>query len=171
MKINNLLPKELQLNKFSHDIIEEYEVTNENTDWLQSILLELETDIDEDEIYPEGKIQLQAKITRKTNNFLGDHVVARCHFDASFHLPCGRCLAPVPQSMKLDLNAAYLHESNESKPEYSESTTVYADNDEMELYFYKKGVLSIEEFVHEQVFIEVNPFPKCDGECKNPVLF
>ncbi len=171
MKVNNQLPKELLINKFSHDIIEEYEVDNSNTDWLNSMLQELEEELDEDETYPEGKIQFKAKITRKTNNFLGDHIVARCHIDASFHLPCGRCLYPIAQTMQMDLNAAYLHDSNQAKPEYAESTTVYADNAEMELYFYKKGIVNIEEFVHEQVFIEVNPFPRCEGECKNPVLF
>lgn len=170
MKINTHLEPIVPVSHYSHDIIEDYELTSK-VPWVQGLLTELEEENDRDETYPEAHILLTMQVTRKTNTFLGDHLIMRCKVNAKYHQPCGRCLAPVSQSMDLDIAAAYLHDSKEKQPEYAEATTVFADNQEMELYFFHKGMADIAEVVHEQIFMEVAPFPRCDGECKNPVHF
>jgi len=169
-KINNVLDAKIYVNKYSFDIIEEYEV-DKKTSWVNELIVELEADNDDEADYPAAEMTIKAQITRKTNHFLNDHLVVRAQLNADFHLPCGRCLFPLPQALDLDLSAAFLHESQEKQPEYAEVTTVFADNQEMELYFYHKGVADLKEFIHEQIYIEVEPFPRCVGECKNPVLF
>jgi uncharacterized metal-binding protein YceD (DUF177 family) len=170
MKINTLLDPIVPITKYSHDIIDDYELTAK-VPWVKALLTELEEENDTDETYPEATIVLTMQITRKTNSFLGDHLIMRSKINASYHQPCGRCLAAVLQKMELDIAAAYLHDSKEKQPEYAEATTVFADNEEMELYFFRKGMVDIQEVIHEQVFMEVKPFPRCVGECKNPVHF
>ena len=170
-KISTQLDGIVHVNKYSHDIIEDYELDHHKTPWINELVVELEEENDDDAEYPEAEMLIKAQITRKTNSFLNDHLIVRAQLKAHFHLPCGRCLYPLAQELDLSLSAAFLHDSQEKLPEYAEATTVFADGQEMELYFYRKGMADLKEFIHEQIYIEVEPFPRCGGDCKNPVLF
>jgi uncharacterized metal-binding protein YceD (DUF177 family) len=152
------------------DVIEEYKI-DKTTPWVNELVVELESENDDEAVFEPAEMIITAQITRKTNTLLKDHLLVRAQLKAHFHVPCGRCLFPLADELNLDLAAAFLHESQEKLPEYAEATTVYADGQEVELYFYHKGVADIKEFIHEQIYIEVTPFPRCEGECKNPVLF
>lgn len=169
-KINTHLDPQVYVNKYSFEIIEDYEI-DQKTEWVNDFLVELEEENDDEANYPAATMEISAQITRKTNHFLNDHLIVQAQLKAHFHLPCGRCLHPLAQELDLSLSAAFLHDSQEKMPEYAEATTVFADGQEMELYFFRKGVADIKEFIHEQIFIEVTPFPRCEGECVNPVLF
>lgn len=169
MKINQL-PNEIQINKFSQDFIEEYQA-DENEKWLKAIITELEEDNDDDFEREAAKLSIKATLKRKTDKFLGDHLIVKSHIEGHYHLPCGRCLAPIRQDISLEINAAFLHDTMEKMPEYQETTTVYADNQEMELYFYHKGMANIAELYHEQLFSEMAPFPRCEGECKGQIYY
>jgi len=169
-KINHQLPEQLPLNKFSHDITEIFEI-NESTAWVKNILTELETDRDDDalELAPELKIHLE--VLRKNDHFLGDHLLVNADVSGHYHLPCGRCLHPLKQEVQLELKGAYLNEALEKSPEYEESTTVYAGGAEVELYFLKKGQAAFNDFIHEQLVSEMDPFPRCEGECQGQIYF
>lgn len=168
--ISNHLEPTVVVSKYSVDIIEEYKI-DKSTPWVQELMVELEAENDDEAVFPPAEMVITAQITRKTNTLIKDHLIVRAQLNAQFHVPCGRCLYPLPEELNLDLAAAFLHESFEKLPEYAEVTTVYADGQEMELYFSQKGIADIKEFIHEQIYIEVVPFPRCDGDCKNPVLF
>ena len=159
-KINAQIDASVAVTNYSHDITEDYELTSEKIPWIQEIVTELHEQLDEEDVYPVGSMKLKLQITRKKNLFLGDHLIVRASIDAHYHLPCGLTLVPLAQHMLLDVNAAFLHDSQEKLPEYVEATTVYADNDEMELYYYRKGLADIKEFIHEQIFLEVPAFPR-----------
>lgn len=161
-KINNQMDPSVAVTNYSHDIIEEYELTDEKTPWIKAILTELHEQLEADDVYPAGSLKLNLEITRKKNTFLGEHLVVRARIDARYHLPCGLTLVPLPQHMDLEVNAAFLHDSQEKLPEYIEATTVFADGQEMELYFYRKGMADINEFIHEQIFLEVPAFPRIE---------
>ncbi len=161
-KINTQIEPQVPINKYSHDIIEEYELSNEKTPWLQGILDELHEQLDQEDVYPTGSLHLKLKISRKKSPLIGDNLVVRAEIDAKYHLPCGLTLVPLPQHMDHKVNAAFLHDSQEKQPEYAESTTVFADGEEMELYFYRKGLADIMEFIHEQIFLEVPAFPRSE---------
>lgn len=159
-KINTQIDPIVPFNKYSHDIIEEYELSDLKTPWVAEILKELHEELDPEDQYPAGSFLLNLVISRKKNTFIGDHIVVRSTINAKYHLPCGISLKPLPQNMQHQVSAAFLHENYEKQPEFEESTTVFADNEEMELYFYRKGMVDIKEFIHEQVFLEVPAFPR-----------
>lgn len=161
-KINGQIEPSVAVTNYSHDITEDYELSNEKTPWIQEILTELHEQLDPEDVYPAGSMKLKLEITRKKNPFIGDHLVVKAKIDARYHLPCGLTLVPLAQHMLLDVNAAFLHDSHEKMEEYVEATTVYANNEEMELYFYRKGLADIKEFVHEQIFLEVPAFPRSE---------
>jgi uncharacterized metal-binding protein YceD (DUF177 family) len=125
-KINTHLEPTVHVNKYSFDIIEDYEL-DQKTGWVNDLLIELEEDNEDNTSYSPSSMTIKAQITRKTNNFLNDHLVVRADLVAHFHLPCGRCLYPLSQELNLSLSAAFLHEAQEKKPEYAEVTTVFAD--------------------------------------------
>lgn len=170
MKKNNILPGEVQVNKYSHDFIEEYQI-DEKTEWIQNIITELESENDDDYEREKAHLELNATITRKTDKFLGDHLIFKSVLKGHYHLPCGRCLFPVRQEVELNIDAAFLHDSQSKMPEYQEVTTVFAAGQEMELYFYHKGLADIKEVIHEQLYTEITPFPRCEGECKGQIYF
>lgn len=159
-KIHTTIDKEVPVNKYSHDITEEYELTETTTPWVNDLLNELHEQLDPEDTYPAGSLKITLAITRKKNTFLGDHLVVRAHVDAKYHLPCGLTLVPLFQHMDHSVNGVFLHDSHSKQPEYEELTTVFADNEEMELYFYTKGVAAVYEFIHEQIFLEIPPFPR-----------
>ncbi len=169
-KINTHLDPQILVNKYTLDAVEEYQLDRQ-TAWIDELLVELEEENDDEVELPKASMEIKAQIVRKTNTYLKDHLIVRAQLKAHFHFPCGRCLYPLPQSLELTLAAVFLHESQEKMPEYAEATTLYADGEEMELYFFHKGLADIKEVVHEQIYIEVEPFPRCTDECKNPVLF
>lgn len=162
-KINTQIDPIVPVTNYSHDIIEEYVLTDEKTHWVKEILGELHEQLSEDDVYPAGSMTVRLEVTRKKNSFLGEHLIVKAHIDAHYHLPCGLTLVPLPQHMDLEVNAAFIHESQEKQPEYAEATTVFADSQEMELYFYRKGMADIKEFVHEQIFLEVPAFPRSEN--------
>jgi len=166
-KINTQIDPIVPLNKYSHDITEDYDLSDHKTPWLYEILTELHEQLDPEDTYPAGSLKLKLQITRKKNHFLGDHLIVKAEIDARYHLPCGLTLVPLPQHMLHSVNAAFLHESHEKQPEYAEATTVYAENEEMELYYYRKGMVDIKEFIHEQIFLEVPAFPRSAEDQKN----
>ena len=169
-KINTHLDPIVTVNKYSTDAIEEYEI-DKSTPWVNELLVELEEENDDEAEFAPAEMSIHAQISRKITPQLKDHLIVRAQLKAHFHMPCGRCLYPLYEELDLTFAAAFLHESQEKLPEYAEATTIYADGQEMELYFYNKGIADIKEVFHEQVYIEVTPFPRCEGECKNPVLF
>ena len=161
-KINTQIDESVPVTNYSHDIIEDYELSDEKTSWVKEILTELHDQLDPDDVYPAGSLRLKLQISRKKSSFLGDHLIVKAEIDAKYHLPCGLTLVPLPQHMEHGINAAFLHDSQEKLPEYAEATTVFADGQEMELYFYRKGLADIKEFIHEQIFLEVPAFPRSE---------
>ncbi|MBC7713301.1 MAG: DUF177 domain-containing protein [Rhizobacter sp.] len=159
-KINTQIDPEVLVTKYAHDIIEEYELNNTYTPWIDEILTELHDQLDPEDTYPAGSLNLHLVIARKKNTFLGDHLTVRATINAKYHLPCGLTLVPLFQHMEHKVNAVFLHDSQEKLPEYAEVTTAFADGEEMELYFYHKGMADIKEFIHEQIFLEVPAFPR-----------
>ena len=159
-KINTQINAQVLVTNYSHDIIEEYELSDEKTPWVEEILTELHDQLDPEDTYPAGSLHLKLTISRKKSSFLGEHLIVRAQINATYHLPCGLTLVPLYQHMCHSVNAAFLHDSQEKLPEYAEATTVFAENEEMELYFYRKGQADIKEFIHEQIFLEVPAFPR-----------
>ncbi len=170
MKINKTLSAQININKYSHDFIEEYEI-DQNTTWVKSIITELEEEVDDDYERQAAELTLNIKITRKNDRFLNDHLIIKTLLKGHYHLPCGRCLYPIKQEIDQELNAVFLNDAMSKMPEYTEATTAYADGQEMELYYYSKGQADVSEIVHEHLFSEMPPFPRCDGECKGQIYF
>ncbi len=164
------LPAILNIKEMSPDVIEEYKVSTE-TPWIQELLSELEEENDGEKGPEESYFKLEAKITLRATKFYGDYVTAKTSLKTQYYAPCIRCLALTKQNLELEVNGLFLHDSFSKKQEYQELTSYFIENEEMELYYHSKGQVELKEFIHEQIYIEKEAFPKCVGECVNKVLF
>lgn len=160
----------LNLKEMNPDVIDEYKISNE-VPWVQELVNELEEDNDGETGPLPSFVKLDLKITLRSTKYYGDYVTVRSGIEAEYYAPCIRCLALTRQKIEAQVNGLFLHESYASKPEYQDISSYFIENEEMELYYHKKGQVELKEFIHEQIYIEREAFPKCEGECINKVLF
>lgn len=171
MSINvKKLTESINIKDLNPDVIEELKVSNE-VPWIQALVDELEEDNDGEKGELPSTVELDLKITLRSTKFYGDYVTVKAGIKAKYYAPCIRCLALTRQELELDVNGLFLHDSYASKPEYQDISSYFIENEEMELYFHKKGQVELKEFIHEQIYVEKEAFPKCVGECVNKVLF
>ncbi len=164
------LPATLHLKDMHPDVIDERIISNE-TPWVEELVRELEEDNDGETGPKPSFVKLDLKITLRDTKFYGEYVVVKSKINAEYYAPCIRCLALTHQVIDTEVNGLFLHESYATKPEYQEISSYFIENEEMELYYQNKGQVELKEFIHEQIYIERDGFPKCEGECVNKVLF
>lgn len=160
----------LHLKDMNPDVIDEYQISNEVA-WVKELVDELEENNDGETGPLPSFVKLDLKITLRSVKFYGDYVTVRTGIEAEYYAPCIRCLALTHQRVDTQINGLFLHESYASKPEYQDISSYFIENEEMELYYHSNGQVELKEFIHEQIYIEHNAFPKCEGECLNKVLF
>ncbi|MBT3586340.1 MAG: DUF177 domain-containing protein [Halobacteriovoraceae bacterium] len=168
MLANSKLEGEIQINDFSHDSEDLFELDG-STGWVADQIRELENiedAEDEGKTYNPGKMQVTLKIQRKSKKPLGEHLVIRGKLNASYMTPCVRCLELTAMSVEAKFSSCFLHNHLEEAPEFKETASVFADNEEMDLYFYDKGQVDLKEMVHEQLFMEVDQLALHDPDCK-----
>ncbi len=168
--IQKKLPAIMNLKEMSVDVEDQYNVSLE-TPWVKDLLNELEEDNDGETSQMESRLAITLKIALRSPKYYGDYVTIKSHIQCNYSTPCIRCLALTNQSIDVSVNGVFLHESFSTKEEYQELSSYFIENEEMELYYHKKGQVDVKEFIHEQIYIEKEAFPKCQGQCVNPVLF
>ncbi|MCK5073686.1 MAG: DUF177 domain-containing protein [Bacteriovoracaceae bacterium] len=159
----------LKINQLTIDQ-EKYEQIDHNVLWLAKILEELQdhTDPEGDVSHPSETSFLEAKLKllKKKSNALKDHLIIRGTVNTSYHTQCVRCLAPARETLKVDFSACFLHHSFKQQEEYHDITDIFCDGELMELYFYNKNAVDLYEYIHEQIFLNVNQRPLHNTDCK-----
>lgn len=161
----NSLKSSIILSQFG-DQEQEFDL-QERTDWLQSVLSELKTEMGTEATFEKNdNIQVKLKIKRLHNSLYGEHLIVRTSYKADYLASCVRCLKPTDQKLKGAIAACFLNSHFEENEEYSELTEIFVDNEEMDLCFHKKGKVDLAEFIREQFMIDMNPFPLHATHCK-----
>ncbi len=139
---------------------------DENLHWPKSILDELEENIDEKTDVSTHTISSTFSVTRKSDQFYKDHLIIKGDFQANFETRCIKCLKPMFHEIEGEFAVCFLGKEMESMPEFKDSTEIYYQEEELELYFYEKGKIDLYELIHEQIFMNVDDFPLHDEDCK-----
>jgi uncharacterized protein len=160
------LDPSVQITKFGEE-----EVTyslNPKTQWVEELLAKIVNDEDEnsEESTNSSSLDVTLHIKRKTGSGFGEHLIVRGDIETSYQTPCVRCLEPSKQEVEASFAACFLHSHFEKSEELEETTHVFLDNDEMEVYFQDKGKANLQELVSEQIFMEIDPLPLHDADCK-----
>lgn len=146
---------------------ESYEFDQKNSEWVGEILKEIENDFFDEELPKgEGKIQTNLEVKRLVNNIYGEHLIVRGEAKGQYYAACVRCLDPSFQEFECDFRVAFINSRYEKEPEYEEITHIFADGEDVELYFHEKGKANVKEMLHEQVYMHLEPLPLHAEDCK-----
>ncbi len=165
------VPSTIKYTKLPMDNSLDFELDASN-EWVGELLHELALKTlspDEDEIkgpHQDSFINLQLSLTRRHNGTYRDHVIVTGQLDVFYHTYCVRCLEPMELSFVHSFATCYIPQEFENTPEYEEATHIYSEDQELELYFHKKGIIDLKELVHEHLFLMVDEFPLHQEDCK-----
>ena len=157
------------LNKFSPNEEYEYSLDHKNCSWVKDILKELEGHICKEysvKINTPGSCFTKFYIVKRNNDTLSEHVIIKGTIEINYDTPCVRCLEITHQTLKTSFSVCYLHESKEKDSEYDDIASIFCNEEEMDLYFYKKGRLNLKELINEHIYLSLNRFPLHDKNCK-----
>ncbi|MFZ9000909.1 MAG: YceD family protein [Bacteriovoracaceae bacterium] len=133
--------------------------------WIDTILSEI---CDHYEIGHDhkGNCSVKLKVLRKKSYEFGDQLIVDGNIDLSYDAQCIRCLEAFNEHLNSEINLIIVDESVAKKEEYQDVDEVYAEEKNRELYSYERGQLNLKELVRELCFLELNPLPLHDAECK-----
>ena len=146
------------------DKAQEYEL-NHHCPSVQNLLNELEANLEEDAC-GKGHLHLQLLIKRCSNPHYGEYLLFQGNIEGVYYTPCVRCLIPARCPLNMDFSACFLPEHHRDKEEYQEATSIYIDGEERELYFHRNGTANLQETLHENIFINVDPLPLHHPDCR-----
>lgn len=146
----------------------EYSLTQDTCKWIREILDEIESDIESEKDFSgkPGFLGVHLYIQKKETGSYGVHLTIAGRVTTDYTAPCVRCLEPAEESSDLEFAAVYLNQHFEDTEEFQETSHIYIGQEEMELYFHEKGKVDIKELVREQLYMELEPLPVHDANCK-----
>lgn len=160
------LEAKLNLIKFPTNTALTYEL-DKTIPWVQNLLVEMNesaTDKSPEEWLQETSLEITIELTKKFKNEYGEYLLARGHFQCTFATESVRTLNPVKENMEVDFMACFLHEPLLKTEEFAEIDETWIDGDTYTIYTYAKSTADIAEMLHEQLFLNRNPYPIAEGE-------
>ena len=143
---------------------EEFQL-DQNCPSIQNLLDELEANLEERD-RGNGSLHLNLTVELRSDSHYGDYLLFQGNIQSAYYSPCVRCLVPARCTLDIDFSSCFLSHHYEDTEEYRDVTTLYIGGREREVYFYEKGVANLQETLHENIFINVNPLPLHDPNCR-----
>lgn len=147
-----------------------YEFTlDESTDWIGEFQRELNENASEktpEEYKKETSLKFSGEITKKNKPELGEYVALKGHISGQYVTECVRTLKPMKMDLNFDLKICFIDESLAKTELYEDVDETYVDNDVYQVYFYQKRTIDLRETLHEQIFLNVEPYPILDADSK-----
>ena len=160
------LQEELKLSAFEPDEALDFELA-ENHGFMDSFARELEEEVDQEDIaFKKANLHAKLNFIRKMEAPYKDYLIIRGEIKGFYQAPCRRCIIPSDEYMDAEFSACFIPAYFEKEPEFEDLDSIFTDNEEHDLYFHQKGKLDLKEFLHEQLFLKVNPFPLHAEDCK-----
>jgi hypothetical protein len=151
------MKKEVHLLSYRMNVPVEIKL-DKNIDWMANILKELCDDNYEDSP-EEPSISFEGTLERKNVGKYGDYLVLDGEVEAHFPTLCTQTGKVMMDSVESPFSAVFLNEEIKEKFGLEEETTLFFDDKECELYFYKNDIANIEEVINEFIFLNKNPYP------------
>lgn len=118
--------------------------------------LEFEETFISESLYLLSPVRVALRIER-----IGAEVLAKGQVKTRIDLQCSRCLRHFPKVMEVAVNAVF-HPMEELKGDEKHEIK----DDELDTGFYQGDELDVNEFVLEQILLDVPMKPLCDESCK-----
>jgi uncharacterized metal-binding protein YceD (DUF177 family) len=164
---DNHLAAQVKLSHIPQNNSETFELDQENCEWLKELLVELNervSDKSEEEKLKETNLFAKLSIEKKYKQQYGEYVLTKCEINGQFVTECVKTLKPLSEFVNLRFQAGFVDQSLENSDEFAELTEFFVDNEIYELYFYEKGQVDLKETIHEQLYLNIDPYPKIETE-------
>lgn len=162
----NKLDDKLNISRFPLNATKTYAL-GKDLSWVADMLKELNEKADAksvEEYFENTNLDIEITITKKFKQPLGEYLLIKGHIEANFVTQCVRTLKDMPEFVELDIKAGFIDSVHQDSEMYSDQTEAFLDDDLYELYYHDKGFANIYEMLHEQIHLNINPYPIADSE-------
>lgn len=134
------------------------------TEWMRKILSELQEDV-VDELREDPERVLQASLSfkgdlqKRSNSMWRDYALLVGELKAHFWTQCVKSGELMMEDLDVDVQAIFVNESLKESKNLEETDTLMIESYEYDLYFYKASVVCIFDVLHEQLFLNKEPYP------------
>ncbi len=161
-QLENLIPAQVKLSFLPASGFDRFELSEKNNDWVKELLIELNeknSEESDDEKLSHTNLNIKMEIGKRHKGQFGEFALVKVQVDGTFTTECVKTLTPIEQILFVKFQACFLNESFEKSSEYEELTELFIENDVFELYFLNRGQADLKETLHEQIYLNVDPYP------------
>ena len=134
-------------------------VVDDSTDWVQSLLDELNENLDKDElasIEEDLFLKFEGTILKKDSPKFNQYALVDGNLSACFGTLCVQTGEPMADTLDFEVSAVVLADFCEEKFEFQDETSLYIDGKEWELYYHENNIFSLKEILHEFIHLNKN---------------
>ncbi len=157
-------PREIFLNPDG-----KYALDQENSEWVNELLQELNENSDyDDEILKKlSFLNLNFKLMKFHDSSLGETLLLNGTIKATYCTRCIKSLEPMELGIDVPLKAAFVPEFVKDEEAYKDVTESYLKDGIYEIYFEENRKFNLKEVFHEQIYLNVDFFPKIEVSDSN----
>lgn len=166
--MSNTIGPEIKIFEFSFDQEFSYKLGNSDTPWVQTLLDELNENIEAESITEnnESFLNIELNIIRHSSPEYKDHLVLDAKISGTYYDSCVRCLENAKMDIKNEFSACFLPDAIKKNEIFRDIETIYISERESDLYFYKARKFDLSELIHEHIYLHKSHFPLHDKNCK-----
>lgn len=155
--------QEVLLNSIGNDQYIEISIDH-HVEWMRNILSELHEEITDDlreepELLKQASLKFEGDLQKRSDSYWRDHALLVGELKACYWTQCIKSGELMLEEQDLDIQAVFINESLQKTKNLEEADTLMIENYEYDLYFYKSSMIDISEVLHEQLFLNKNPYP------------
>lgn len=158
------IAKMISPNKVGSTQFEEFEL-DQNVDWVRELLTELNENAVEksEEAYlDQTDLDIKLKLKSFHEHAIGLVLLAEAEVKAHYATSCTLSLTEMFEDTHFTVKGCFLPEHLENAEEYEEATELFLAGELRELHYLKNGLADLKEFIHEHLYLNINPYPKLD---------
>jgi len=147
----------------------EFELDQDNTDWVKEFLMEMNENATEktpEENLETTSIFISGTLEKKNKQDFGEFVIVSGTIESDYVTECVRTLKPMTVQLDIPFKVVFIDEALATSELFAEIDETYVENDVYEIYFYNKRTIDFQEMLHEQIFLHYNQYPVIDAESK-----
>jgi uncharacterized protein len=105
-------------------------------------------------------------VSRLVLDKAGSEIIINGNLDTEVEMQCSRCLKDIRQRMDIPVSVVYhaIEDMDEAGDGHPARHALH--NDEMDMGFYREGVIDLHDLLREQLILNNQMKPLCDNECK-----
>lgn len=168
--VETSLEPKVNLTKLASDQTYKYEL-NQSQDWVRELLAELNEKCNSrnpEDYLGETDIKITLELKKVNNATFGPVLLAKGKVEAEFMTECVRTLDEMKDQVEAEFKAAFIENVFADDEEFAEQDELFIDNEVHELHYYELNRANIQEMLHEEIYLNINPYPVSDHEAPLP---